>query len=134
MVVPEWFKHKYPVLARNLMANQDRVVSPFDLHNTLHYILNLNKQPPGTSLMSKLRPQRTCVEAGEVFLAKVLLFEISLVLSLCWFQIYNTMRSIKQHVPRFFRTMREKQRCSPTTLTRGGGSPSWYPADGWGRN
>ena len=65
IVLPPWFKKKYPRLTKNMRVNEDRVISPFDLHHTLHHFLNLDKQSPGTSLMTELSPQRTCDEAGR---------------------------------------------------------------------
>jgi membrane-anchored protein YejM (alkaline phosphatase superfamily) len=41
IVVPSWFKQKYPAAWRNLNDNSNRLTSPFDVHETLKNILDM---------------------------------------------------------------------------------------------
>ncbi|XP_043648860.1 uncharacterized protein LOC122617190 [Drosophila teissieri] len=40
--VPPWFRMRYPQYVENLKINQNRLSSSFDLHLTLHHLLQLN--------------------------------------------------------------------------------------------
>lgn len=40
IVLPQWFKDKYPEAVRNLQINTRRLTSNYDLHATLHDVLN----------------------------------------------------------------------------------------------
>ena len=64
IVIPSWFNDKYPDIVNSLKVNQDIITTPFDVHHTLHHILNLRETLVGTSLFSPLNPKRTCSEAG----------------------------------------------------------------------
>lgn len=71
--LPEKFKRKYPEFERNLRINQDRLVSPYDLHLTLRQILFLSGYksnieaegcPTCQSLFEEVPKDRKCFEAG----------------------------------------------------------------------
>ncbi|CAG9825535.1 unnamed protein product [Phaedon cochleariae] len=78
MVLPEWYKYKYQKAYQNLMINERRLTTPFDLHETLLDLLhpfnlteeNLeasgtsNKRPRGVSFFRSISKNRTCEEAG----------------------------------------------------------------------
>lgn len=40
--IPPWFRKRYPQYVENLKINQNRLSSGFDLHMTLHHLLQLN--------------------------------------------------------------------------------------------
>ncbi|XP_022230847.2 uncharacterized protein LOC111079839 [Drosophila obscura] len=72
--LPPWFRKAYPSYARTLHLNRNRLSSPYDLHNTLRHILQLNatkpeQLPPLTScptsqsLLHALPEDRSCQEA-----------------------------------------------------------------------
>ncbi|XP_064098975.1 uncharacterized protein LOC135210099 isoform X2 [Macrobrachium nipponense] len=73
---PEWFGDKYPEAMRNLKTNTKRLTSSFDLHATLHDIVNKAYISPiersyrsplanhGQSLFLEVSENRTCAEAG----------------------------------------------------------------------
>lgn len=81
--IPDQFKTKYPGIAANFMANTQRLVSPFDTHETIKDVLQGNfrsreeaaKQPGPSSEMrtntlkaysffSRVPKRRTCAQAG----------------------------------------------------------------------
>lgn len=72
--LPESFKQEYPELTENLRINQDRLVSPFDLHITVKHILKLaggyEKEltaiscPNCQSLFFEVPHNRSCPDAG----------------------------------------------------------------------
>lgn len=41
--IPQWFRQKYPEVAKNIVTNRDRLTSPYDLHITLKDILGRNQ-------------------------------------------------------------------------------------------
>lgn len=89
--VPPWFKQAYPQHFANLKTNQNRLTTNFDIHETLHSILDLSKNnndntyktsrdlnndlsvtsasvnskqlPRGISLFVEIPPERTCIDA-----------------------------------------------------------------------
>lgn len=73
---PEWFEKEYPEAIQNLHVNTERLTSSFDLHVTLHDILNqayenLEERSftptlpnHGQSLFKEISENRTCKEAG----------------------------------------------------------------------
>lgn len=74
IVVPEHLKQRYPHLGKNLEDNEKRLTSPFDLHETLKDILNLNfnkhsdlrtrPYPRGISLFRSIPKDRSCADAS----------------------------------------------------------------------
>ena len=72
--IPEILKMKYPWLQKNLEYNTDKLISPFDIHETLMDVLygrfsekrldNVYKKRTNRSLFSKIPKTRTCVDAG----------------------------------------------------------------------
>ncbi|EDV38907.2 uncharacterized protein Dana_GF24761 [Drosophila ananassae] len=76
--VPPWFREKYPQFVENLKNNKNRLSSNYDLHMTLHHLLQLNStsmadfdrklQPVEChncqSLFFELPFNRSCREAG----------------------------------------------------------------------
>ncbi|KAH8353219.1 hypothetical protein KR084_009687, partial [Drosophila pseudotakahashii] len=76
MYLPEWFRETYPKFAENLNRNRNRLTSPFDLHNTLRHLLQLNASSPeelpptisycptSQSLFHLVPEDRSCEEAG----------------------------------------------------------------------
>ncbi|XP_017059452.2 uncharacterized protein LOC108100191 [Drosophila ficusphila] len=76
--VPPWFKEKYPQYVENLKKNRNRLSSNYDLHMTLHHLLQLNNSSMSDfnsslqaakckncqSLFFELPVNRTCAEAG----------------------------------------------------------------------
>lgn len=68
---PPKFKKKYSNLLNNLMINRKRLVTPFDIHETLLDILNLSRMQShslpsalGISLLREIPINRTCRDAG----------------------------------------------------------------------
>lgn len=72
---PPWFLRQYPDVLRNLKTNARRLTTPFDIHATLHDLLNLTtgglpsagdggKASKGMSLFREIPPDRTCSQAG----------------------------------------------------------------------
>ena len=71
MSVPHRVLDRFPLLGRNLQANQLRLTSPYDLHATLRHFLFYPFFPPsptlnpfGRSLLDPVPQNRTCSEAG----------------------------------------------------------------------
>lgn len=75
IVLPDWMKEKYPMAVRNLNKNSRRLTTPFDLHETLQDLLDLNnlksvkkivKEPVfrGYSLFNEIPSNRTCEDAA----------------------------------------------------------------------
>lgn len=74
LIMPPWFKEKYPAVAKNLNHNQERLTSPFDIYATMLDILyfqstsanipNVNASVSGISLFQKISAGRTCSDAG----------------------------------------------------------------------
>ncbi|KAH8262757.1 hypothetical protein KR026_012000, partial [Drosophila bipectinata] len=76
--VPPWFRKKYPKLAANLHKNRNRLTSNYDLHMTLHHILQLHSRSMADfpdkyksqqckscqSLFFEVPFNRTCAMAG----------------------------------------------------------------------
>lgn len=73
IIIPEHIKRKYPHLEENLQTNENRLTSPYDLHETLMDIANSNfkKQnkinirpyPRGISLFRSIPKDRSCADA-----------------------------------------------------------------------
>ncbi|KAH8281818.1 hypothetical protein KR054_003154 [Drosophila jambulina] len=72
--LPPWFRWTYPEFASNLLANRNRLTTPFDLYLTLKHILNLRASVPqqlpslpncrnSRSLLHLGSLNRTCEEA-----------------------------------------------------------------------
>ncbi|EFN55879.1 hypothetical protein CHLNCDRAFT_145486 [Chlorella variabilis] len=85
MLLPAWVGERYPAQAAALAANEQRLVSGYDLHATLHHLLHLGESdvPPeqqydswrvagnvaesvrwGVSLLAEVPAGRNCDEAG----------------------------------------------------------------------
>ena len=85
MLLPMWLEEKYPQAAAALRANEQRLVSAYDIHTTLHHLLHLGESsaPPssqydswrvagnvteavrwGVSLLDEVPAGRSCDEAG----------------------------------------------------------------------
>lgn len=72
--LPSWFRQLYPEADRSLKLNQHRLISLFDLHETLIDVMKQNYpasgrdyQPAGARGLSLFRPvplNRTCFDAG----------------------------------------------------------------------
>ncbi|GFS48903.1 uncharacterized protein TNIN_22251 [Trichonephila inaurata madagascariensis] len=69
-VLPPWMEEKYPHLVRNLKINQDRLVTPFDIHATFMTLLNPDVPMQGQlndrsiSLFSEIPSERSCQSAS----------------------------------------------------------------------
>lgn len=69
-VLPPWMEEKYPHLVQNLKINQNRLVTPFDIHATFMTLLNPNVPMQGhvndrsISLFSEIPSERTCESAS----------------------------------------------------------------------
>jgi hypothetical protein len=74
IVLPPWFKVKYPIAWKNLHSNQDKLVSSFDMHRTLLQMKNLEElsvfetnptidEIKGPTLFHKISPYRSCYSA-----------------------------------------------------------------------
>ncbi|GFY54426.1 uncharacterized protein TNIN_302981 [Trichonephila inaurata madagascariensis] len=68
---PKWFLDQYPVYAKNLRTNQNRLMTLFDIHATMVHLLDLNKPAEersavtlGQSLLEEISPNRTCDNAN----------------------------------------------------------------------
>jgi hypothetical protein len=68
--LPNWFKQKHPRVFQNLLINSRRLVTPFDIHETLHDILNFRNVAVGNvakrniSIFSEIPASRTCEMAA----------------------------------------------------------------------
>ena len=67
-VVPEWFKKKYETLYTNLIINRRRLITPFDIYQTLKHLLIFPKTPVDSygrsfSLLLPISSERTCEQA-----------------------------------------------------------------------
>ncbi|BFZ19918.1 hypothetical protein BsWGS_22957 [Bradybaena similaris] len=66
---PEWFHEKYPDIVRNVKINSKRLTTPFDLHATLHEILNYTGagradiSQRAVSMFKEIPPDRDCTSA-----------------------------------------------------------------------
>lgn len=81
-VPPKWFPHKYPEAMRNLLRNQHKLVTHFDLYETLYNLVSLESleshrmrlraaelqatepMPRGISLFLPISGERTCSDAA----------------------------------------------------------------------
>ncbi|EDW37394.1 GL26230 [Drosophila persimilis] len=72
--LPPWFRKTYNRFAQSLYLNRNRLSSPYDLHNTLRHILQLNAStsdqlppltncPTSQSLLHTLPRERSCKDA-----------------------------------------------------------------------
>lgn len=71
VVMPEWFRKSYPLAMENLRTNAERLTTPFDIHPTLHAILDFEYPPKpvekltrGISLFQEIPISRTCADAA----------------------------------------------------------------------
>lgn len=77
LLLPEWFRKKYPLAYSNLKENQYRLTTPYDIHSTLVDMLNpsvnlvdevmIKRSIPdskGISLFTPIPKDRTCEAAG----------------------------------------------------------------------
>ncbi|XP_076101162.1 uncharacterized protein LOC143070945 [Mytilus galloprovincialis] len=71
IILPQWFKEKYPEIYQNLKINQQRLTTPFDIFETLTHILNFytydiqnSKKRPGLSLFNPIPETRRCEDAN----------------------------------------------------------------------
>ncbi len=77
LMLPQWFKDKYPLAYANMQENQYRLTTPYDIHSTLEDILNHSdylsdeliknrnsSMDKGTSLFLPISKERTCAMAG----------------------------------------------------------------------
>ncbi|XP_054724869.1 uncharacterized protein LOC129235195 isoform X2 [Uloborus diversus] len=70
IALPPWFEEKYPVHARNLRTNENRLVTPFDIHATFMTLLYPDVPVKGEmgsrsiSLFSEIPQERTCSMAS----------------------------------------------------------------------
>lgn len=73
MVVPQWFRKKYPTISKNLRINERRLITPFDVYETLRHVLFFQKEKKhmselansrGVSLFEEVPENRTCSEVG----------------------------------------------------------------------
>lgn len=72
--VPEKLKSNYPWLPRNLRYNTERLITPFDVHETMMDVIysrfvktsvrDVQKSRTSRSLFSKIPEARTCADAG----------------------------------------------------------------------
>lgn len=71
---PTWFLDQNPEIAESLKANQDRLVTLFDIHATMLHLLDLSLEKTsqekdiattlGSSLLNDISPKRTCEDAN----------------------------------------------------------------------
>lgn len=72
LVLPKWFREKYPKISHNLKKNERRLITPFDIYETLKHVLFFGKYIPqkqkinsrGTSLFEEVSSERTCSDVG----------------------------------------------------------------------
>ncbi|GFT83877.1 uncharacterized protein NPIL_74251 [Nephila pilipes] len=70
VVVPPWLEKVYPTHVKNLRINENRLVTPFDIHSTLLTILDPNVPNIGDlssrsiSIFSEIPQERTCTMAS----------------------------------------------------------------------
>lgn len=77
ILLPQWFRDKYPVAYGNIKENQYRLTTPYDIHSTLEDMLNptdlladnvIDKRSvptyKGISLFLPVPKDRTCASAG----------------------------------------------------------------------
>ncbi|XP_015929490.2 uncharacterized protein [Parasteatoda tepidariorum] len=70
MHIPKWFLNQNPDIERNMIINQDRIITLFDIHATLKHLLHLKNQVSledsdefGMSLFNEIPESRTCEDA-----------------------------------------------------------------------
>lgn len=71
LIPPPWFRHRFPKSERNLRINQNRLVTAFDLHETLKQLLDFGIEDGGKgtldkrgiSLFKEVPANRTCEDA-----------------------------------------------------------------------
>lgn len=68
--LPTWFNDKYPDAVKNLKTNAGRLVTPFDIHETFHDVIDFkgpgrgDVSQRGISLFKEIPKERTCADAG----------------------------------------------------------------------
>jgi len=68
--LPRWFSERYPHAAANLRLNSERLTTPFDLHETLLDVVDMERSRNMTegrtraySLFKDIPDDRTCADA-----------------------------------------------------------------------
>ena len=70
--LPGWFSERYPRAAANLRLNSDRLTTPFDVHETLMDVIDMERlrnvtedrpRPRAYSLYDNIPADRTCADA-----------------------------------------------------------------------
>jgi len=68
--IPRWFSERFPQAAANLRLNSDRLTTPFDLHETLMDVVDMERsrhvtegRPRAYSLFQNIPDDRTCADA-----------------------------------------------------------------------
>jgi hypothetical protein len=69
IAMPKWIGKQHPQLRANLRANQDRLITAFDINKTLKHVLTYPASPSHTpspyarSLFDEISPRRRCKDA-----------------------------------------------------------------------
>lgn len=69
VILPDWFKEKYPEIIENLNNNSRSLTTPFDLHKTMQAIMDEDystdsEHERGISLFKNIPDNRTCESSG----------------------------------------------------------------------
>lgn len=72
--IPKWFRQEHPDYIRNLQVNQQRLVTPFDIHMTLQHLLKVGEPnynvtsaydcPKCQTIFEEIPENRTCDDAS----------------------------------------------------------------------
>ncbi|XP_015929461.2 uncharacterized protein [Parasteatoda tepidariorum] len=68
--IPKWFLKQHPNIEKNLLINQGRLITLFDIHATLKHVLNLKQDlyettdELGLSIFNEIPDSRTCEDAN----------------------------------------------------------------------
>ncbi|GFX78151.1 uncharacterized protein TNCV_5134981 [Trichonephila clavipes] len=109
-VLPPWMEERYPHLVQNLKINQDRLVTPFDIHATFMTLLNPDVPMQGKlndrsiSLFSEIPSERSCESAS---------IESHWCACLSWFDIPTNdflAKSVGQAVVTYMNDLTKSQR------------------------
>ena len=68
ITLPKWMSKQHPDIVANLLKNRKRLITPFDVHETLQSVLHYNptsarRDQRGLSLFSEIPRERTCDQA-----------------------------------------------------------------------
>ena len=68
ITMPDWIARRYPGLYANLVKNKNRLLTPFDAHETLKSVLHYSVKPGngkrrGLSIFNEIPKVRTCADA-----------------------------------------------------------------------